>query len=97
MLEQLLNCPTHPEHKNYQYLPVSTSYEQELKTLSEKMVVQSKKKQIKEARSDDLKKVHITSKDQSTQEKAQEKDHCQKTESRQEMILEIYLLYLRTD
>jgi hypothetical protein len=54
MLEQLLNCPTHPEHKNYQYLPVSTSYEQELKTLSEKMVVQSKKKQIKEARSDEF-------------------------------------------
>jgi hypothetical protein len=44
MLERLLNCPSHPDRKNYAYLPVSTSYEQELVRLSEQILVDCRKK-----------------------------------------------------
>jgi hypothetical protein len=44
MLEQLLNCPKHPEHNNYQYLPVSTSYQTELATVAEQLTSQHNKK-----------------------------------------------------
>ena len=44
MLEQLLDCPKHPEHKNYEYLPVSTSYQQELVRISENLSTEGKKK-----------------------------------------------------
>lgn len=54
MLEQLLGCPSHPERKNYQYLPVSTSYQQELRAISEKLFNEAKKQQIKQSPSNEF-------------------------------------------
>lgn len=44
MLERLLNCPKHPERANYIFLPVSTSYEQELERLSHQLLADSRKR-----------------------------------------------------
>jgi hypothetical protein len=39
-----LNCPSHPERKNYRFLPVSTSYEQELARTAEEILAKCLKR-----------------------------------------------------
>ncbi len=50
----MLDCPRHPEHKNYSFLPVSTSYQEELKRISDKMVQESKNRHAKQRASEEF-------------------------------------------
>ena len=38
----MLNCPTRSDRKNYKYLPVSTSYEQELAKTAEDILTRER-------------------------------------------------------
>jgi hypothetical protein len=46
-LEALLNCPKHPNRLHYEYLPVSTTYEEELKKEAHELLTAHVNKKVK--------------------------------------------------